>query len=117
LKSIEPNLQHTLKVWWAMAWRLSIVFFGSALIIGGIVWAQKTLLSGVLSDSQNEVFSFFLTATLYLFVTLIPVRMVLGKDFGNFRLECVEANSELDESISPIREEVLAEHVSVDEAA
>lgn len=84
---LEITWGRVVRVWWSYFWR-NLVAILAAMILGGIVGFVIGLTMGMLGASSATVQ--YVTAPLGgvigLVLSLIPMKMILGKDFGEFRL-------------------------------
>ncbi len=84
---LEVTWGRTVKVWWAYLWRAIIAMIAGAVagvIVGGIIG----LILGLLGAPIHIVP--FITAPIGLgmglAISIVPIKLILGKDFGEFRL-------------------------------
>jgi hypothetical protein len=84
---LEITWGRTLHVWWAYLWRNLIAMVVGALL-GAVVGAGLGFVLGVAGVAPDVIrrLSFVIGLALGLVVSIVPIRMVLGKDFGEFRL-------------------------------
>lgn len=84
---LEITWGRVVRVWWSYFWR-NLVAILAAMILGGIVGFVIGLTMGMLGASSATVQ--YVTAPLGgvigLVLSVIPMKMILGKDFGEFRL-------------------------------
>lgn len=84
---LEVTWGRATQVWFAYFWRNLLALVGG-LILGGLLG----LLLGVLgkaagvSDEVGQNISMVIGAVVGLAISIIPIRLILGKDFGEFRL-------------------------------
>ena len=77
----------TAKVWWAFLWRnvLAIIAaFVAAMIVGGIIGFILGLLGASLQTVQ--LIAGTIGFGIGLAISIVPIKLILGKDFGEFRL-------------------------------
>ena len=84
---LEVTWGRTLHVWWAHLWRNLIAMVVGALL-GAAAGAGLGFVLGVAGVAPDVIrrLSFVIGLALGLVVSIVPIRMVLGKDFGEFRL-------------------------------
>ena len=77
-------------VWWAYLWRLVVCGIGSS-IVGGIVGAIIGLVLAILKVPKEAIIFVSLPVGLLIgtLSSIIPMKLILGKDFGDFRLVLV----------------------------
>ena len=85
-QEIKATWGQVVRVWWV--WR-NIIAMIIAMIIGGVIGALLGLVFGIMGVPQNiiGIIAGIVGAIIGLGVSLIPVKMILNKDFGKFRLE------------------------------
>ena len=84
---LEITWGRFIRVWWAHYWRCliaMIICFIICSIIGFIIGFVMGMLGA--SIRMIQVVSFTIGLIIGLGVSLVPMRMILGKDFGEFRL-------------------------------
>lgn len=74
-------------VWWAYIWRLLLCGIASA-VVGGIVGGLLGFVLGMLRVPKEAIIFVSLPVGLVIGAasSIIPMKMILGKDFGEFRL-------------------------------
>ncbi len=84
---LEITWKRATHVWWSYLWRNLIAIVVSA-ITGGIIGLIIGLFLGWFGVSSETVNLIVLPITLImgLLISIIPMKMILGKDFGEFRL-------------------------------
>ncbi len=87
---LEVTWGRATRVWWSYFWR-NLIAIVAAMIIGGIIGG---ILGFVMSMAGMSVTAIQLVATpigmvLGLGISIVPVKMILGMDFGEFRLVLV----------------------------
>jgi len=87
---IEVTWGRVVRVWWAYLWR-NLIAIVAAGILGGIVGFVIGVVMGSLGFDATTIKYTATTigAVLGLVVSVIPMKMILGKDFGEFRLVLV----------------------------
>lgn len=83
----EITWRRTWRIWWAYAWRNLLMTIAS-MIAGGIVGFIVGFLLGMLGVEQQIIQ--YVTGSLGFVIgfllSVLPMRMILGKNFGDFRL-------------------------------
>ena len=88
---LEITRNRLVKIWWAHLWRNLI-----AMVVGFIVgWIIGFIIGFILGGMGASVHTIQLIvgpigAVLGLAVSIVPMRLILGKDFGEFRLVLVK---------------------------
>lgn len=84
---MEVTWSRAAMVWWAYMWRLLLAGIASALI-GGVVGGIIGLILGILHAPQGLIIFVSLPVGLIIGVasSIVPMKLILGKDFGEFRL-------------------------------
>ena len=84
---LEVTWGRTAKVWWAFLWRNIVAIIAAvvaSMIVGGIIGFILGLLGASLQTVQ------LVTApigfVIGLAISIVPIKLILGKDFGEFRL-------------------------------
>ena len=74
-------------VWWAYIWRLALCGIASA-IVGGVVGGILGFILGMLQVPKEAIIFVSLPVGLVIGTasSIIPMKLILGKDFGDFRL-------------------------------
>ena len=84
---LEITWGRVIRIWWAYLWRNLIAIIG-AMVLGGvfgfIIGAILGLLGFSVHTIQIVVMPFGLLAGLVM--SVIPLRLILGMNFGDFRL-------------------------------
>lgn len=87
---VEITWGRVIRVWWAYLWR-NLVALVVAAIAGGIVGFILGFIMGAMGVAPKTIQ--YVTAPLGviigLAISIIPMKMILGKDFGQFRLVLV----------------------------
>lgn len=87
---IEITWGRVIRVWWAYVWR-NIIAIIVAAIVGGIVGFILGFIMGAVGVTTETIG--YITApiggVIGLAFSVIPMKMILGKDFGQFRLVLV----------------------------
>jgi hypothetical protein len=98
---LEITWKRAVAVWWAYLWR-NLIVIAIAMIIGGIIGGMLGYIMEMLGASVETIrsISIPLGAIIGLAISIIPVKMILGKDFGEFRLVLVKKDSAINSLIS-----------------
>jgi hypothetical protein len=91
---LKPGVGKAIKIWWAYLWR----YFVTAVFSIPVAAAIGYLLMPKLAEhgvhvSFIKVAGYALGAILTLFVPIIPLRLIIGKEFKGFRLALVRSSS------------------------
>jgi hypothetical protein len=84
---LEITWKRTLILWWAFFWRNLFAILASH-IIGYIIGLIVSVIGDFLGADITTILwlSGSLGVTIGLLISIIPLKMILGKDFGQFRL-------------------------------
>jgi hypothetical protein len=88
---LEVTWKRAVKVWWSYLWRNIIALIG-AVIIGGVIGGIFGFILGMLGASE-EIVQLVVTPIGFIIgigISIVPIKMILGKDFGDFRLVLIE---------------------------
>jgi hypothetical protein len=91
---IVPTWKRVARVWWAIAWRWAVVAGP-----GMMVWLFGLVTIAVVFELPDDVVMgpvFLSTAVVGVALLILPVKMVLGKAFKDFRLELTPNDEEAD---------------------
>ncbi len=93
---VEITWKRTMKVWWAYLWR-NILAALCAMLIGGIVGAIIGFIMGMLGASKESIqlIATSIGIVIGIGVSIIPIKLILGKDFGDFRLALIKIPTEI----------------------
>jgi hypothetical protein len=90
---LEVTWKRAAKVWWAYLWR-NIIAIIVAIIIGGVIGFIIGLILGTMGVSTQTIQ--FITAptgmVIGLLISIVPIKMILAKDYGEFRLVLLQTN-------------------------
>lgn len=84
---LEVTWSRVVKIWWAFAWR-NIVAIAAGVIGGailGMILGFIFLKLGVPAETTKTIVM-ILGVVLGLVISIIPIKMVLKKDFGEFKI-------------------------------
>ena len=84
---LEVTWRRAVRVWWAYLWR-AILSTVVAMIIGAIAGAILGVVIAVLGAPARliQIIGYPLGLVIGLPISLVPIKLILGKDFGDFRL-------------------------------
>jgi ABC-type phosphate/phosphonate transport system permease subunit len=87
---VEVTWSRAAMVWWAYIWRLAVATIASALA-GAVVGGIMGVFLAILKAPQEAILVVTLPVGLLIGVaaSIVPMKMILGKDFGDFRLVLV----------------------------
>ncbi|WP_294343609.1 hypothetical protein [Prosthecochloris sp.] len=95
---LEITWGRVIRVWWAHLWRSLVAAIVSMLLgglVGGIIGAIFYMV-GVTSPETLQLVITPISIVIGLVVSVFPIKMILGKDFGEFRLVLVENGSTME---------------------
>ena len=84
---LEITWKRATRVWWSFLWRNLIAIVVSMILgfIAGYIFGFIMKMLG----ASNETVQFVVTpigGIIGLLISIVPIKMILGKDFGEFRL-------------------------------
>jgi hypothetical protein len=84
---LEVTWGRAIRVWWSYLWR-SIIAMIVAAFFGGIAGAIVGIIGAILKLPLPaiQVFSGILGVVIGLAISVVPIKLILGKDYGEFRL-------------------------------
>lgn len=93
---LEVTWTRAIRIWWAYLWRSMVAIFCS-MIIGAIVGGMIGVIMGIIGASQDSIVLLVSPISLMigLAVSIVPIKMILGKDFGEFRLVLIQQDPKL----------------------
>ena len=88
---LEITWKRAAKVWWSYLWRNLIAIVG-AVIIGAIVGGIFGFILGMFGASKEtiQVVVAPIGFIIGLGISIVPLKLILGKDFGEFRLVLIK---------------------------
>jgi len=90
---LEVTWKRAAKVWWSYLWR-NIVAIIVAMVLGGIAGFIIGFVLVAMGVSTQTIQ--FITAPIGmiigLLISIVPIKMILGKDFGEFRLVLLQTS-------------------------
>ena len=93
---VEITWWRAAKVWWAYCWRSLLIVVPGSMILGGCVGGVMGFFLGLLGVPLDVIsivggtVGFFLGTTL----SIVPMKMILGKNFGDFRLSLIQTSAQ-----------------------
>lgn len=90
---VEITWKRTLPIWWAYFWR-NIMAVVASIMVGsfvGLIIGFILDVMGIWNDTMNVVCRIIGTV-IGLAFSVVPMKMILGKKFGNYRLVLVSAD-------------------------
>ena len=91
---LEVTWKRTAKVWWSYLWRniiACIVAFIIAFIVAFIIGFVLRALGA--STQTIQVITAPIGIIIGLLISIVPIKMILGKDFGEFRLVLLQTDA------------------------
>lgn len=88
---LEVTWGRAVRIWWSYFWR-SLIGILAAMLIGGVVGGIAGFLLGMLGAPVGLVKSvgLLIGASAGIAMSVFPIKLILGKDFGEFRLVLVQ---------------------------
>ncbi|MBX2821191.1 MAG: hypothetical protein KTR29_15960 [Rhodothermaceae bacterium] len=99
LQEVEVTNARVLRVWWEYLWRTILVTIGSMVVaglVGGIIGFGLGIFMTMGGYQQDEIqavarpVGMVLGGVIGLVFSIIPMKLILGKSFGDFRLVLVK---------------------------
>ena len=84
---LEVTWGRTIRVWWSLLWRNLVAILAAGVtgaIIGGVLGAIMGAMGVPVKTIQ--IVTLPIGFVLGLGISVVPLKMILGKDFGEFRL-------------------------------
>ncbi len=90
---LEITWKRATKVWWSYLWR-NLLAIIAAMIIGGLIGGILGFILGMLGASKEIVQLVVAPIGLIIGIgiSIAPIKMILGKDFGEFRLVLIKSS-------------------------
>jgi hypothetical protein len=84
---LEVTWGRAIRVWWSYLWR-NLIAVAAALVIGGVIGGVLGFIMGAagVPIKTIQIVTIPIGFILGLGISVIPMKMILGKDFGEFRL-------------------------------
>jgi uncharacterized protein YacL len=91
---LEITWNRAVKVWWSIFWRYIIAMM-AAMVIAGIIGVVIGFVFSALGAPtiMGEIIAFPVSVILALLASIVPFKMILGKDYGEFRLVLLQNES------------------------
>ena len=88
---MEVTWGRAARVWWSYLWR-NLFAIVAAMVIGGLIGAVLGFILGIAGVAQNKIVMLTLPIGMIvgLGISIVPIKMILGKNFGEFRLVLVK---------------------------
>jgi len=91
---LEITWERVVRIWWSYVWR-NLLAVIAAMVMGGILGAFLGFVMGRMGVPRQVIL--FVTApigfVIGLLVSVVPMKLILGKDFGEFRLVLLSNDS------------------------
>lgn len=96
IMELEVTWGRATLVWWSYFWRSLIGMFVAA-IIGGVIGGILGFVLAVAGASAAiiKIVAMPIGAVIGLGISIVPIKMILGKDFGEFRLVLVSTQEKI----------------------
>ena len=87
---LEVTWGRVIRVWWSLFWR-NVIAIVAAIVIGGIVGAILGFILGMagVPVATIKMIGMPIGALIGLAISIVPLKLILGLDFGEFRLVLV----------------------------
>lgn len=87
---LEATWRRAIKVWWSYLWR-SLIAVVVAMIMGGVLGFIIGFVMGTSGAEETtvQIITAPLGMVIGLAVSIVPMKLILNKDFGEFRLALV----------------------------
>ena len=88
---LEVTWKRAIVVWWAYLWR-NLLAIIAGVIIGAIIGGILGFILGAMGTSVETIRTVTMPIgfVLGLLISIVPIKMILNKDFGEFRLVIVK---------------------------
>jgi hypothetical protein len=84
---LDVTWYRAVSVWWSFLWRAIIAaFFGMVVALANCVFVTIVGLTLRLPSPAIQTVGLLLGIVVVLAVTVVPMKLILGKDYGEFRL-------------------------------
>jgi ABC-type nitrate/sulfonate/bicarbonate transport system permease component len=92
---LEITWKRAARIWWSYLWRKIIAIIG-AVIIGAIIGGVLGFILGMLGTSTDIIKLIVqpIVILIGLGISIIPLKLILGKNFGEFRLVLMSTSEE-----------------------
>ena len=89
--------ERLLKVWWSHLWRLAIALLCAQLVMTFIGFIAMIFVLKLPMDSAIvkfiKFFLYLVAIAIYMFYSLIPMSLIIGKDYKGFRLVMISEDN------------------------
>ena len=94
MKELEVTWDRTIKVWWSFVWR-NLIATLVAMLIGAIFRGVMGVILGAFGVPIRtiQIIVMPIGFIIGLAISIVPLKLILGKNFGEFRLVLVENNN------------------------
>ncbi len=105
VQNLDAMWSRAVKVWWAYIWRNFLLLVGWMIIVGILTRILRGILEST-TGAGTATFSFVIIVWLIiaiissLVLSVIPVKLILGKDFGEFTLALLKTESSMSPEIT-----------------
>lgn len=84
---LDITWKRTARIWWSYFWRSLLALLG-AVILSALIGAIVGFILGILGYSKESIqlISALIGFISGILVSIIPIKLILGKDYGEFRL-------------------------------
>jgi len=88
---LEITWMRTIKVWWSYLWR-NLIAIIVAMLVGAIIGFILGFIMGALGISSQTIRFVVapISGIIGLLISIVPMKMILGKNYGEFRLVLVK---------------------------
>lgn len=88
---LEITWGRVVRIWWAYCWR-NLIAIIVAMLVGAVIGGIFGFILGAAGASATtiKIVVMPIGAILGLVISIFPMKMILGKDFGEFRLVLVQ---------------------------
>ncbi len=102
---IEITWTHAIRVWWSLFWR-NLIAIIVAMLMGGLVGGVIGFVMGLMGFPVRliQIVCAPIGFIIGIAVSVVPVKMILGKTFGEFRLILVSSKQDENTDQSKIQE-------------
>lgn len=88
---VEITWRRTIRIWWSYLWR-HVIAIVAAMFAGGIVGGIIGFVMGALGADVRliQIIALPVGLVIGLGFSIVPLKMILGKNFGEFRLVLIK---------------------------
>lgn len=89
---LEVTWKRATRVWWSYLWR-NLIAMIAAMIVGAIIGFLLGFALGAVGVPAEtiQMITAPIGVVVGLLISIVPIRMILGKDFGEFRLVLLQS--------------------------